>query len=160
MAEKISIIQQIFDVRDRYRELKEVIDSDINPEDKKSSIMFFHDLLEIRRELACLTMDLAKETAKRFRKFKDADTALDIKKYLLTKKYMEEDGEKVTSAESKAKQNTTDLLRIASDEEGFYQTGKLILAQANELLASVKQDISIIRKDYEGFGDRSDGLYS
>lgn len=153
MEKKTNIIQRIFDVRDRYQNLKEVIDSDINPEEKQSTMMFFQDLIEIRKELSCLTMDLAKETSSRFRKFKNADTALDIKKYILTKEYMDS-GEKVTAAESKAKQDTIDLLKIASDEEGFYQTGKLILAQANELLASVKQDISIIRKDYESFVDR------
>jgi len=153
-----TIITQIFAVKDRYYEIKEFIDSDIlrgeDPDYKpQSSTVIFHDLIQIRKELSCLSLDLAKETGDAIRNHKASKSKLEITRYLKLKQFMSS-GVKVTAAESLAKQETTDLLQDESDKEGIYMTNRLILNQVNEILASIKQDISIIKKEHETFSDR------
>lgn len=144
-AEK-SLIDKITDLKDQYYALEESIDG-------QDSARHLSELMRIKKELSCLCLDLAKETGKAFRVKGKAKTRREIATFLKQEELMES-GTKVTAAEAKAKQFTRDLLQDESDKEGVYMTAKLILNQANAVLESIKQDISIVKKEYENFNDR------
>lgn len=139
-------IEAIFEVRDRYSFIKEEIS-----QDNESNYLL--DLMEIRKELSCLAMDLARSTGDHLKMFKNSSSILYTKRYLKQKELMS-GGEKVTAAEAKAKMFVTQEVKDEYEFEANYMSSRIILQQTNELLASVKQDISIIKKDYDSLGDR------
>jgi len=143
-------IDAIVEVRDRYSSICEEIDQDIHQESGNNHLF---ELMSVRKELSCIAMDLAIKTGEHLRKFKDASAIVYTKRYLKQKELMAA-GEKVTAAESKSKQHVTQEVKNEYEHEADYMSYRIILNQTNELLASVKQDISIIKKDYDSSGDR------
>lgn len=147
MAEKENkfLMDHIFQIRDDYYHLRDAI-ADSNP-------AVFNELMELRKDLSCLSLDLANETGEKMRAHKAAKSKLEITRYLKQKELMDK-GVKVTAAEAQAKHQVTDLIDDESLKEGEYMSSRLILNQVNEILASMKQDISIIKREYESMGDR------
>lgn len=150
MSKEKSIVQKIFDIKDQYMNIREEIDSD---PDKDSDRNYLQQLMDIRKELSCLNMDLARETGKYLRDFKFFKGSHEAGRFIRQGQLMEE-GTKVTAAEAKAKQETAGDHKSLLQKEAIYASAKLILEQSNELLFSVKQDISIIKNDYDSISDR------
>lgn len=152
MSDK-GIIAQIFDLKAEYHSIKDMIDVDPdNAQGINFQPMYYPDLLRIRKDLSCLSSDLAKETSSYFRKWKKTKAQRETQKYLKQRELMDS-GMKVTQAEAQSKQFSCNLLEEEAVNEGLYKTGDLILKQVNEILSSVKQDISVIRKEYESIND-------
>lgn len=150
MSKEKSIVQKIFDIKDQYHELREEIDSD---SDKEADRNYLQQLMDIRKELSCLTMDLARETGKYLRDFKFHKGSHEAGKFNRQGDLMDE-GVKVTAAEAKAKQESASDHQLQLQKDAIYHSAKIILDQANELIFSVKQDISVIQKDYKSLSDR------
>lgn len=146
MLDPDKVIKDIFNIRDRYYSIREEIS-------QENGSNYLSELMDIRKELSCLSLDLAKITGDFLVEYKLASGIVYTKRYLKQDELMS-GGEKVTAAEAKAKTHVT---KEVSNEYGFeskYMSHRIILQQTNEILASVKQDISIIRKDYDGYQDR------
>ena len=145
----MNLIDDIFKLKDEYKNMKEMIDlKDSGSQELELQPLHYPRLLEIRKDLSCLSADLAKETSKSGRDWRNKRAERETQKYLKQRELMIK-GTKVTAAEALAKQLTAEHLKDEAMYEGFYQTGKLILAQVNEILKSLNQDISIIKKEYE-----------
>jgi len=138
-AKQPKIIGQILDLKSKYFKLKESIDD---------SAMQFPQLIQIRKDMACLSLELAVQASKYARDFKSSKAAYEIARFLKQRELMAK-GVKVTAADAQAKQEVIEMLEQVAIDEGLYQTGRLILAQTNEILKSLNQDISIIKKEYE-----------
>lgn len=147
---KPTTISKIFELRDQYFNLREDIDHDPDAELDRN---YLQQLMDIRKNLSCLTMDLARETGKYLRDFKLSKGGYEAAKFKEQGNLMTS-GEKVTKAEAMAKIATSEKNKELYTKEAIYASAKLILDQANELLFSVKQDISIIRNDYNSLSDR------
>ena len=148
MSDK-TLTDEIFELKQEYRNMKDMIDLKAEgSQELDFQPLFYPRLLEIRKDLSCLSLDLAKETAKHGREFRNKRASRETQKYLEQRKLMIE-GMKATPAEASAKATTAHLLVDEALSEGFYQTGRLILAQVNEIIKSLNQDISIIKKEYE-----------
>ena len=150
MSKEKTTVAKIFEIRDRYFDLREEIDSEVNPDSDRN---YLQQLMDIRKELSCLNMDLARETGKYLRDFKFFKGSHEAGRFIKQGQLMEE-GTKVTAAEAKAKQETAGDHQSLLQKEAIYASAKLILEQSNELLFSIKQDISIIRDDYSSLSDR------
>jgi len=144
-----SLIDQIFKLKQEYQEMKDVIDLK-GPESQELDFqpLFYPGLIRIRRDLSCLSLDFAKSTAVHLRDFKTKKAQRETQRYLKQKEFMSQ-GVKVTQAEAQARQATADMLEPEAVAEGFYMTGRLIINQVNEVLKSLNQDISILKKEYE-----------
>lgn len=151
MSKEKTTVAKIFEIRDRYFELREEIDSEANPDSDRN---YLQQLMDIRKELSCLNMDLARETGKYLRDFKFFKGSHEAGRFIRQGQLMDEDNIKVTAAEAKAKQETAGGHQSLLQKEAIYASAKLILEQSNELLFSVKQDISIIKNDYDSLSDR------
>lgn len=150
MSKEKSTVAKIFEIRDRYLEVREAIDIDADPAADRN---YLQQLMDIRKELSCLNMDLARETGKYLRDFKFFKGSFEAGRFIKQGELMKE-GTKVTAAEAKAKQATASDHVLLLEKEAIYASAKLILEQSNELLFSIKQDISIIRDDYNSLSDR------
>tara|TARA_R110000782_G_scaffold252972_1_gene340933 strand:+ start:244 stop:705 length:462 start_codon:yes stop_codon:yes gene_type:complete len=144
-----SIIDEIFELKQEYRGMKDMIDlKSAGSQELDFQPLYYPRLLEIRKDLSCLSLDLAKETAKHGRDFRNRRAGRETQKYLKQRELMDK-GAKATPSEAEAKAFTAHLLSDEALSEGFYMSGKLILNQVNEVLRSLNQDISIIKKEYE-----------
>jgi len=153
MSDKTTVIDQIFELKSEYHNIKDMIDlSSADGQELDFQPMYYPDLLRIRKDLSCLSLDLAKATAKYLREFSKTKARREYAKYIEQRKLMAQ-GVKVTQADAQAKQATCDTLESEAVSEGLYKTGNMILKQVNEILSSVKQDISVIRKEYESINN-------
>ena len=145
----MTITEQIFALINEYKKMEDMID--LSGPDSQSidfKPLLYPRLIEIRKNLSCLSVDLASEVAKYMRQSKNSKAKYDYDRYVATKVLMDS-GVKVTAAESQAKQQIADQLQGVAVDEGLYSSGNLILKQVNEVLKSLNQDISIIKKEYE-----------
>jgi len=142
----MTTIEKITACRNRYEEVKEVVDSG-------DGVSVFGELVSIRKELSCLAYDLGVATGNSVKLKINSKNRREITQYLKQKELMEQQPkpEKVTAAEAKAKQSVTSLLQDEANMEADYKQYDIILRQTNELIFSVKQDIAIIRKERESF---------
>ena len=144
MSKKESVIGKVLELKDEYYHLKESIDE---------SALMYPELLRIRKELSCLSVDLAVETSKYTRDFKNSQADYEITRYMKQRELMTQKGERVTAADALARQYAVEKLKDVAVNEGLHKTGTMILAQINEVLKSLNQDISIIKKEYERLTD-------
>jgi hypothetical protein len=152
--DKSTIINQIFELKEEYHNIKDMIDlKSADGQQLDFQPLYYPDLLRIRKDLSCLTLDLAKKTAKYFRDYNLDEAKRSTQHYLHKRSCIQDKKMKIGEAETEAKAYTANLVLSVATNEGLYRTGKMILDQANEVLASVKQDISIIRKEYESIND-------
>ena len=56
---------------------------------------------------------------------------------------------KIGESKAAAEEEAEDLTISVGMNEGLYTSGRLVLTQVNEILKSLNQDISIIKKEYE-----------
>lgn len=145
----MTVTEQIFALIHEYRDMEEVIDlKESGSQEIDFKPLYYPRLITIRKKLSSLSVDLATKVAKYKRSSMSAKAKYEYDKYIAVRDLMAS-GEKVTAAESKAKQKVADQLQPLAIEEGLYSSGNLILKQVNEVLKSLNQDISIIKKEYE-----------
>lgn len=154
MIEPKSLIDRIFDLKQEYENMKDMIDLK-GPDSQEIDFqpMFYPDLLRIRKDLSCLSLDLAKSTGKYQRDFKNAEAKRKTQYFFKKRECIQLQKMKIGEAETEAEVETSDLRISAATNEGLYSTGKLLLSQCNEVLKSLNQDISIIKKEYESINN-------
>ena len=145
----MKVTDQIFALIHEYKEMEDMIElKDSGSQEIDFKPLFYPRLIEIRRKLSCLSVELSVEVGKAMRAAKTSKAEYEYQRYMKTKVFMDE-GMKVTPAESKAKQDIADLLPGLAVDEGVYSSGNFVLKQVNEVLKSLNHDISIIKKEYE-----------
>lgn len=149
----MSITDEILELTTEYKSMKDMIDLR-GPESQEIDFkpLYYPDLLRIRKDLSCLSLSLAVETSKSMRMFKNVESTRKVT-FFLKKRENIEAGMRIGAAEAQAEVDVKDLRETESMEEGFYMTGRLILNQTNEVLKSLGQDISIIKKEYESINN-------
>jgi len=145
----MKVTEQIFALIHEYRDMEDMIDlKGSGSQELDLKPLFYPRLITIRRGLSCLSVDLATEVGKYQREAKNSKAQFEYTRYIKQKELMDE-GTKVTAAEAQAKQYVAEMILQVATDEGLYSSGKLILTQVNEVLKSLNQDISIIKKEYE-----------
>ena len=149
----MSLTDEILELTREYKSMKDMIDLR-GPESQEIEFkpLYYPDLLKIRKDLSCLSIELAVETSKYMRMFKNLESTRKVQ-FFIKKRQNIEAGMKIGSAEAQAEVDVGDLRESESMNEGFYMTGRLILNQTNEILKSLGQDISIIKKEYESINN-------
>lgn len=104
-------------------------------------------LMELRKDLACLSFELSIETAKAKRLYDQAYAGRKIR----------EAREKIDSVSNGATNSLADSVSIwesrseridQAKAEADYSAGKIILTQVNEVLNSMQQEIAELRREY------------
>lgn len=104
-------------------------------------------LMELRKDLACLSFELSIETAKAKRLYDQAYAGRKIR----------EAREKIDSVSNGATNSLADSVSIwesrseridQAKAEADYSAGKIILTQVNEVLNSMQQEIAELRREF------------
>lgn len=141
-----SITDKIIQLKEEYHKWKPIIDTEIDP-------MAYPELLRIRKELACLSLDLAIEVSKSTRKSISLEGEIEFNRYT-TQHALIEQGIKIGAAESAARALDQDKKEEYAVEKGWHRTGDMILKQVNEILFSLRQEIAIVKKEYENYANQ------
>jgi len=146
-GDKRTITDKIFELKDEYMALKSEIDftDELDP-------MMYPELLRIRKELSCLSIDLAKETSKYVRESIRLEGLIELNRYKEQTRRISV-GEKIGSAEAAARSIDETEKQSYTLNKGLAKTGEMILKQVNEILFSLRQEISIFKKEYESFAN-------
>ena len=149
----MSVVDEILELTREYKGMNDMIDLQ-GPESQEIEFkpLYYPSLLRIRRELSCLSIELATETSRSMRKFKNLEAQRKYQ-FFINKRKNIEDGMKIGAAAAQAEVDVGEERKEEALEEGFYMTGRLILNQTNEILKSLGQDISIIKKEYESINN-------
>lgn len=139
------LITQIFELKDRYHQLKPMIDGtdELDP-------MIYPELLEIRKDLSCLSLDLALEVSKSTRDMIKLESSIEYSRYS-NQSALIASGKGVGAAESTARALDKEDKEKLAVEKGLHKTGEMILKQVNEILFSLRQEISIVKKEFESY---------
>ena len=143
------LIDNIFELSNEYQQMTDMI-SLTGPDSQEIEFrpLYYPRLLEIRRKLSCLSLDLAKEVAKSLVSYKNNEARRKVQFFIAKKNYIAQ-GNRIGAAEAEAEMEIGDLRKAEAVDEGSYLAGKLIVGQVNEVLKALNQDISIIKKEYE-----------
>lgn len=154
------IIDQIITLKDEYDSMEEIIDHGIlNNKDGSTEIdyssvdfnpMTFPELMRIKKELTCLALDLARDVSFYNKAYENSEGKRKVEYFLRKREFMGPPKRlNGTQAEVAAEVEIKDLRIEMHTNKGLKESGKIFLNQANELLSSIKQDISVVRKNYE-----------
>lgn len=143
-----TLIEQIFVLKGLYYDMKPMIDGteELDP-------MIYPDLLEIRKNLSCLSLDLALEVSKSTREMIKLESSIEFSRYKSQSELIAS-GKGVGESESISRalnKNDKEKLAVA---KGLHKTGEMILKQVNEILFSLRQEISIVKKEWEKYAEQ------
>jgi hypothetical protein len=147
--DKTLIVDQMFALVREYKEMQEMIDlKSVESQELTFKPLMFPELLRIRKDLSCLSLEYASGVGDWAFDFKEAEAQRKVQ-YYIKKRECINAGMKIGAAETEAECDTSDLREACGTNEGLYTSGRLVLNQINEVLKSINQDISIIKKEYE-----------
>jgi len=106
----------------------------------------FQILVEKRRELSALTLQLAKECANAKVNY---DRLYGIRKISIAKvkTRLIDQGMTATNAEAKAKVECEEFILNEKENESAYYSAKIIIASCDNILSAMQQDISIYKNE-------------
>lgn len=148
----MTVTERIFELIDEYRNNKPVIgvEGDVLNFDP----MMYPELIRIRKELACLALDYAKEFTIYTRAFIRGEGIVEANRYMEQERLMVEEDMAGNKAESIARSSVADEVRKKGEDKALHKTGEIILNQVNEILFAMRQEISIIKKEYESYANQ------
>ena len=104
-------------------------------------------LMELRRELACLSYDISKKVREEGKEYYRLNSERKSKFYQAQVNHLETSG--VGESEAKAKTDTAELRDKEAHAEGDYRGSKMVIKQVNYVLDSMSQDISWYKREKE-----------
>lgn len=139
-------IDRILELKAEYETWSPTIGDQIDP-------MAYPELLRIRKELACASLDLAMETSESTRAMIRLEGEIEFNRYQKQHQLIT-DEVKIGAAEAHARSIDKEKKAELHVAKGTHKVHDMLLKQVNEILFSLRQEISIVKKEYESYANQ------
>ena len=143
---KQKTIDDILELKREYETWSPTIGDQVDP-------MAYPELLRIRKELACYSLDLALEASEDTRAMIRLTSQIDFNRYQKERNLIRAKS-KQGAAAAEARSIDKDKKEELYVAEGNHKVANMLLKQVNEILFSLRQEISIVKKEYESYANQ------